>query len=409
MTPLDGLLHILSAELEAEAERLFAWWSKLDGPGESFAAEVDLQGRINPSADHSIILATRLLWYFSAHGRLFESQASTRLAHKAAAIIRSRFWDKEHGGLIWALNPDLSPKTTHKQAYAQAFGAYAFAEYYALTRDAEALSLANHLFNLIERHYRDAEFGGYTEALSARFERIDDQRLSDKDLNAPKSMNTHLHVLEAYTRLHQIAPRPETAEALAHNIDMFLRHIIDDQSGHLRLFFKADWTDLSHHVSFGHDIEASWLLFEAADVLGDDGRLLRVKDAAVRLAELVSCDGISRDGGIYYEAAKDGSSLDMVGEWWGQAEGLVGFLNAFELTGEDRYLGHALAAWRFVATHHKPKGLGEWTWYPAGGGRRDPYLAGAWKCPYHNGRAMMEALHRLDRMKPEAAGQAAAG
>jgi len=394
---LDGVLSLFEAELAAHAQSLFDWWRSIE-TADGFLPEVDAAGVARPDAGHSIILSTRLLWYFSAYGRIAGNVEALRLADKALKRLRTHFLDETYGGFLWALNADASPSASHKQAYAQAFGIYALAEHYAASGEASSLELARRLFRLLERHYRDAVHGGYIEALSRNFTPVSDQRLSDKDLNAPKSMNTHLHVLEAYARLHQVAPTSETEAALGYVLDLFCNHIVDADTGHLRLFFDMDWRSQSAHVSYGHDIEASWLLWEAAEALGDPVRLAAFRPICLRIAGATGAGGMGRDGGVYYEADAEGGALNAVGEWWGQAEALVGFLNAYELSGDEAHLLRAWSVWSFVKLRHLPEGHGEWSWYPEGSGRTNPYLAGAWKCPYHNGRALMEGVGRLKRL-----------
>jgi mannobiose 2-epimerase len=394
---LDGVHSLLQADLEAHAHRLFKWWAAIETPA-GFHPQIDTTGQPQPEIPQSIILTTRLLWYFSAYGRIFECGEARRLADKALGVLQERFFDPAFGGFVWSVSADDQVTGTHKQAYAQAFGIYALAEHYAATGDSSSLRMARDLFALLENHFRDPQFGGYIEALSRDLRPVEDQRLSDKDLNAPKSMNTHLHVLEAYTRLHQVAPDPSTARALAGILDVFGTKIIDASTGHLRLFFGLDWQSLSSQISFGHDIEASWLLYEAAEALKDTGWLKRMHDVALRLTELTEVEGMGDDGGVYYEADAALRHIDPVGEWWGQAEALVGFLNAYELSKNEAHLLKAWSVWSFVKQRHVGEGQGEWSWYPEGSGRTNPYLAGEWKCPYHNGRALMEGVVRLQRL-----------
>lgn len=364
-------------EVRAEGEAIQRWWvARLPDGADGFHGEIDADGRAVPEADRSIILYTRLLWYFSAVGE-------RDLAGRAADYIRRHFVAPD-GGVVWMLDARGQVADGKLQGYAQAFAVYAFAEYHRLTGDAGALAFARGLQSLIETRFRDVDLGGYIEALGG------DQRLSDKDLDAPKTMNTHLHVLEAWTRLHQVAPDAATEAALRRAVTVFL----DRFAGrHLRLFFDMDWTDRTQSISFGHDIEASWLLWEAVEALGDADILARARPCVLALARSTLTEGFNTRGGLGYERGFDGH-LDEDGEWWGQAEGMVGFVNGWQMTGEDAFLDAAERLWACIKTQYRD-GDNEWTWYAKDANRPPVYKAGPWKCPYHNGRAMIELEKRL--------------
>lgn len=362
-------------EVRAEGEAIRRWWTTHlpDGKG-GFHGEVDAENRPATDVPRGIILYARLLWYFSAVGE-------KALAEQAFVYIIRYFVNVDN--LAWMVDVDgriIDPKL---QGYAQAFGIYALAEYHCLTGDVAALDMARRLRDLLETRFRDATRGGYIEAIGG------DQRLSDKDLDAPKTMNTHLHVLEAYTRLHQVAPDADTEAALRHVLAVFLeRFAVGD---HLRVFFDMDWTDRTQSVSFGHDIEASWLVWEAAGTLGDTALIGRARPVVLALARATRDEGFNALGGISYERGFDGR-LDPDGEWWGQAEGLVGFINAWQMTEDKAYFDAARRLWDHIRAQYVRNG--EWTWYAAATGR-PMYRAGVWKCPYHNGRAMLELEKRL--------------
>jgi mannobiose 2-epimerase len=318
---------------------------------------------------------------------------AVELAKRAADYIHAHFYDPEQGGLYWLLTSDGQPEDTRKQAYAQAFAVYAFAEYYHATGDAAALTFARDLQALIEAKYWDSERGGYIEALDRAWNPPADQRLSDKDLDAPKTMNTHLHVLEAYSRLHGVAPREDTRAALYRILTLFLDRFVAPD-GHLRLFFDMAWNDLTRSISYGHDIEASWLIWEAAEALDDKALLERARPIVLALAGTARHEGMNAVGAFSYEKSFDGHT-DPDGEWWEQAEALVGFVNARQMTGEAYWLDAAEKVWAYTKTQYGAGGATEWTWYAASAPKERIYKAGQWKCPYHNGRAMIELDHRL--------------
>ncbi|MFT4074561.1 MAG: AGE family epimerase/isomerase [Asticcacaulis sp.] len=384
----------LREEARAEGLRLLDWWARhlVDDRG-GFYGEVDGDDRPVPAASKSIILNTRLLWFFSAMAGWSGDVRAAGLAQRAADYIHAHFYDSEQGGLYWLLTADGRPEDTRKQAYAQAFAVYAFAEYHHATGDAAALAFACDLQALIEARYWDVAHGGYIEALDRNWTPPADQRLSDKDLDAPKTMNTHLHVLEAYGRLHMVAPTDETEAALRRILTVFLDRFAGPD-GHLRLFFDMAWRDLTRSVSYGHDIEASWLIWEAAEALGDKALLARARPVVLALAETARREGMNAAGALAYEKGFDGH-LDPDGEWWEQAEALVGFVNAWQMTGEDGWRAAAETIWDYTRAQYGVGSKTEWTWYATSARRAKIYKAGQWKCPYHNGRAMIELHRRL--------------
>ncbi len=393
----DGdLINGLGQEARVEARRILRWWQTHlpDAENGGFFGEIDANDRPVAGAPKSVILNTRLLWFFSAAGWHLASPEALALADRAARYIRAHFLDPEHGGLYWLLDNGGQVIDGKKQAYAQAFGVYAFAEHYRATGNAESLDLARRLQSEIEGRFVDAAKGGYIEALAADWQVVADQRLSDKDLDAPKTMNTHLHVLEAYAHLHRVAPDGASQRALSRIIDLFADHFIDVQNRHLRLFFDMDWNDLTHAVSFGHDIEASWLLWEAVEILGDPVRLERLRPVVLDLARATLEEGFSAEGGVAYERDFAGPRDDD-GEWWGQAEGMVGFVNAWQLSGDGAFLAAARRVWAHARDQFGAGGDDEWTWYAADAAKPAQAKAGQWKCPYHNGRAMIELDKRL--------------
>jgi mannobiose 2-epimerase len=327
-------------------------------------------------------------------GTFFGSDAARERATRAYNYIRAHFFDRENGGIVWLLDHKGRILDARKQAYAQAFAIYALTEYHQCAYDLHALETAQALRDTLETDFWDVSAGGYIEALSADWKPLSDQRLSDKDMNAPKTMNTHLHILEAYTNLYRIAPDEASRAALRRILTLFLDRFIASE-GHLRLFFDMDWNDLSRSVSCGHDIEASWLIWEAAEVLGDEDLLLRARPIVLALAETARREGL-KGGALSYEKGFDGH-LDPDGEWWGQAEALVGFINAWRMTGDADWLEAAEKVWAYTKAQYGAGGDSEWTWYAALAPREKIYKAGQWKCPYHNGRAMIE----LDRLLRE--------
>jgi cellobiose epimerase len=251
------------------------------------------------------------------------------------------------------------------------------------------------MFGLMEEHAFDKEFGGYIEAKTCNWQDIDDQRLSPKELNVKKTMNTHLHILEAYTNLGRIWKTEKLDKQLRHLIRLFLDKITDRKTYHFHLFFDADWAVRSEIDSYGHDIEGSWLICEAAEVLGDIKLKEEVEQIALKMAEVTAREGIGMEGGIYFEKQDD--HLQEQYDWWPQAEAVVGFYNAWQLTGDESYLAHCRQSWDFIRRYIIDNKRGEWFWGVSAHlvPLNDDKVNG-WKAPYHNGRMCMEMLRRLD-------------
>ena len=374
------------------------WTSKMCNPAGGFYGRISGNEETDLSAPVGNIMTARLLWTFSSAYRLFKDSAEAEgylaMATRAKDLIISRFYDPEYGGTYWSLNPDGTPLDTKKQIYAIAFTIYGLAELNRATGDAKALEYAIKLFNSIEDHSFDTEKDGYFEAFTRTWDTIEDMRLSDKDANESKTMNTHLHVLEAYTCLYRVWKNSRLEERLRGLIGIFEKHILGPD-GHLRLFFDDDWNSGYDIVSYGHDIEASWLIHEAALILGDEAVIGRIEKLVPAIAAAAG-EGFSPEGGMIYE--KNAEETDRDRHWWVQAETVVGYLNLWDHFGTQEGLENALTCWDFIKANLIDRENGEWFWSLREDGtvNRDDDKAGFWKCPYHNGRMCMEIIERVN-------------
>jgi len=392
---LQTALHVIESDLRGNI--LPFWIQHVVNPESgSFHGALSNDLVLDATVERGALLSSRILWTYSAAYRQYPEPAYLKMADRAYADLMTRFHDREHGGFFWAIAADGRVASDRKQVYGQAFAIYALSEYYAATGQADVLDKAITLFRLIESKAREPQYGGYLEAFARDWGTIADMRLSALDLNAPKSQNTLLHVMEAYTNLLRVWPDDGLRRALADLVDIMLRHVVDAASGHLGLFFTEDWQKLSDRISFGHDIEAAWLLTDAAKVLGDAALLARIKQLAVRIAEVTLAEGVDADGSVFYEGGPEGISNSNK-EWWPQAEAVIGFLNAAQISGDPKFLAAALRTWDFIAAHLIDRQHGEWFRAVT----RDGVLLGDvlkvsfWKCPYHNGRMGLEAVRRL--------------
>ena len=349
------------------------------------------------SQPKGLIVNSRILWAFSAVHRIRPEPVYFEMAGRAFDYVMNRFWDQQHGGAFWRLDDRGNVLDDSKKIYGQAFYIYALTEFHRATGSRAALERAQRVFDLLEKHAHDKADGGYFEVCQRDWSAAGpDARLSEKDMNEKKSMNNHLHVLEACSNLYRVWPVPRVANRLRELVEIFLTRILDPQTGHLHHFFDAQWQVRSDTYTFGHDIEASWLLVEAAELLQDEVLLHRVRTLAVQMAGTVFDEGLGADGGLCYEG-KDGRIIDSGHESWPQAEALVGFLNAFELSHDRKFLAAALRVWNYIGEKIVDRVHGEWFWRINADGHADPKLpkVSEWKGPYHGTRACLEALRRL--------------
>lgn len=399
MKPSPDSLRSLADRIEADLRgNILPFWIRhvaLPGP-RTFIGGLSNDLRVDPAAERGCLLTTRILWTYAAAYRRYAEPAQLDMAHLAYEDLMTRFHDPVHGGFYWSIAADGSVGRDRKQVYGQAFAVYALTEYHVASGRREPLDTAIATQRLIEERSRDAHHGGYLEAFDRTWAPIADMRLSEVDLNEPKSQNTHLHILEAYTNLLLIRPDDALRRTQAGLVDLMLSRILKPATGHLGLFFALDWTLRSDRISYGHDIEAAWLLTEAAEVVGDPELLARVRAAALTIADATLAEGIDTDGAIFNEGGPAGLT-DTNKEWWPQAEAVVGFLNAYQIRPDARYLDAARRAWEFIEARLIDRRHGEWFRGVTRDGTVIPshLKVGFWKCPYHNGRTGLEAVRRL--------------
>lgn len=381
-------------------DNILDFWIKevYDASRKTFFGRITNDGTKFPEAALSAVLVTRIMWTFSAAYRNFPKAEYKKMADEAFRILQENFWDSQNGGIYWSVLPDGTPTDKKKQFYAEAFFIYALSEYYMAFNDSRAKQLAVSMFMLMEKHAYDPEFGGYIEANTADWKDTDDQRLSPKDLDVKKSMNTHLHILEAYTNLYRIYKDEQVKEKLEHLIRIFLDKILDEETGHLILFFDMDWTVRSEIDSYGHDIEFTWLLCEAAEVLGDKELIERSEHAALKTTDVTIKEGLEKHKGLFYE--KEGDHLQEEFHWWPQSEAVIGFFNSFQISENENYLDHSIDSWAFIQKYIVDHKKGEWFWgVDASLKPMNTDKVSPWKAPYHNGRMCMEMMRRIDSFK----------
>jgi mannobiose 2-epimerase len=391
-------LEIIKSEVESElVKNILPFWSEkmIDVENGGFYGRIEGNGQVHPLSDKGCVLNSRILWTFSSAYRILKNPVYLKTAERSKNYLIDHFFDKKNGGVFWLLDYWGKVKDGKKQIYAQAFAIYALAEYYRVTGDEICLGKAVELFKLIEKYSYDEKLDGYFEAFSKEWGTLDDLRLSNKDANEKKTMNTHLHILEAYTNLYRIWKDDILKQQLSRLINVFTDKIVNSQTFNLNLFFDEEWNDKTDLISYGHNIESSWLLYEASIVLGDETIINKVKRICLRIAE-VSKTGLMPDGSMIYENFFKSGDIDYDRHWWVQAEAVIGFLNAFSLSGKEEFLDISLSTWKFISNNIIDRQNGEWFW--SVDRNLKPNLkedkAGFWKCPYHNSRMCLEIIER---------------
>lgn len=360
-----------------------------------YYGRVDGHDHVHPEAEKGAILNGRILWAFSAAYRVMKNKEYLDAATRAKDYILYHFIDKEYGGVYWSLDCEGKPLDTKKQTYAIGFVIYGLSEYARATGDKQALDAAIKLYHDIEAHAYDAVNGGYVEALTREWNPIADMRLSDKDENGAKTMNTHLHVIEPYTNLYRVWPSKELRESIHRLLDVFTDKLYNKETHHLDLFFDNAWHGRRNIESYGHDIEATWLLWETALVLGEDDVKAKLGPIVVDLAKAAD-EGLQPDGSMIYEHWKDTGKTDRQRQWWVLCENVIGHVNLYQYFNDASALKVAKDCWTFIDKHLVDHVNGEWHWAVDDNGKinLDDDKAGFWKCPYHNSRMCLEIIER---------------
>ncbi len=384
--------------LEKELENVLSYWQQntLDHNNDGFIGRIDHNNTMDTTHSKGIILNTRILWTFSRANNFYGDDRYGVECKRAFEYLWNHFRDMEHGGVYWEVDFKGNPTDKRKQIYAQAFCIYALSEYYKYAKRVEALDWAIALFSHIEERAYDIEFGGYFEAFGEFWEPIEDVRLSEKDLNAPKTTNTHLHILEAYTTLFEVTQKIEVKKALERLMQLFQDRLFRED-GHLKLFFSKDWKEQSTEISFGHDIEAVWLLLLAARTSGSKNYVTTFEKLGIVIVDTFLQKALDNEFGVVNAQDRITKEMDTDRHWWPQIEAMVGLVYLWKITQGNTYLEHCLKIWDFTQKYILDHKHGEWFFRVDVNG--NPYSeenkVGPWKCPYHNGRGLIELLSIL--------------
>lgn len=375
---------------------LLPFWMKLRDPRGGYAGRVTFDGTVMWDADKGTILHSRILWFFSNAAMLFGDKELLAYAAHAYQWLRDCCFDPIRGGIYWSLTPNGDPLDDTKHIYNMAFGIYALSSYYLAGGEKEALTLAMSLFNTVEAKCRLGD--GYGESYRVDFTPEENRKLSGNGVIAQRTMNSLLHLYEGYTELYRAGHDPRVGNALRKMAELILRRVFNPEKCRLEVFFDRNWQSLVNVHSYGHDVEAAWLLERGTEILGDPGLAERMGVMCRVLADSVY-EGAYVGDCLLLERENDRDKTDRV--WWVQAEAVVGFYHAYRKTGDERFREATQKIWEYIKTYllDRPHG-GEWIGYlgETGISRGRADLVGPWKCPYHNGRMCMEMIRRTREM-----------
>lgn len=380
-------------------EEILPYWTEQakDSQNGGFIGQVTGHQERVRDADKSVVLNARLLWTYSAAYRVLRDPSYIKCAERAFSYMEKKFYDGRFGGFYWSVDHEGQVSDRKKHAYAQSFAIYAYSEYARATGSEKALNRAFETVQLLEKHGFNPQNGGYIEAFKRDWGRLDDVRLSATDMSAARSMNTHLHILEAYTNILRVADNPELKKSLRAVTSVLTDQVYNKKTGHFDTFFNETWNRQSDIYSYGHDIEAAWLILDAATVLRDDELIKRSEQMLLDVAETTLQEGVSHKSGGVYNTGRNGTPLDTDFHWWVQAEAIVGFLYAYSISGNPDYRHAAEKIWDFIQEYIVDPDNGEWYFRVDEYGK--PYLEedkiGPWKCPYHNSRACLIIIEQF--------------
>lgn len=382
---------MLKNEIRQQLEQkiLPFWMGMKDETYGGFYGYMDNRLQVNRTATKGCILNSRILWTFSTAARVLDREDLRKYADHAYAFLQN-FLDPENGGVYWSVTYDGKPADTTKHTYCQAFAIYGLSAYYRLTGKQEALDRATALFRTIETRCRDAS--GYLEALKADFSPESNEKLSENGIMASRTMNTLLHVVEAYTELYRACPDAEVAAAAAAGLNQFPEKIYNPEKRRMEVFFDADFRPILDMQSYGHDIEGSWLLWDAAKVFIPEEKLESWRSMCLDLLKSPTERGFT-DHGLAYEIVNGEKNTNRA--WWPQAEAMLGFAFGWEETGDPVWADRMRTQWKYICeVMVDPREGSEWFNEVLEDGTLvdDKPLVEEWKCPYHNGRMCLQLI-----------------
>ena len=398
---LRDQLLLFREEVLTEHEQILKFWENytIDEENGGFIGQIDSDMTKHSEADKGVILNARITWSFSAAYIYTNKTQYLKLAKRAYDYLIDKFYDHENNGVYFMIDYKGNPIVDRNQVIAVAFVTYAFSEYYIATKNEEALDYALKLFDSLETYALDKEFNGYFDAFSKEWEKLDDMRMYPGDANATKTMNANFHIMVAYANIYRAYKDDRVKRALKNLIEVLLDKIIDVRRGSLNLFFDTNWDIVQSNDNYGLDIEASWLIWDAVQVLGDKKLIEQIEPIVLKIVEHCLKFGYDTDGGMMNEGNDKEGVVNTYKSWWIQAESVIAFFNAYQMTEENKYLSNSLLSWDFIKKYVIDYKYGEW-FGTVSKDDHEPNLEenkiGPWKCPYHNSRMGLQIAERID-------------
>ncbi|MHC1748697.1 MAG: AGE family epimerase/isomerase [Cellulosilyticaceae bacterium] len=373
------------------------WKSLKDNERGGYYGYVGFDLKVDKEAPKGVILNSRILWYFSSVYTLFKEKEDLEYAEHAYKFLVEHCVDKDYGGVYWMMDAQGAAKEDMKHTYNQAFAIYALSSYYEAKKNEAALKLALQLFDQVESTCTD-DFG-YQEAFAREWLPISNEKLSDNEklqeegVIAQKTMNTLLHVLEAYTELYRVGKVKRVGTRLRDILKYVKNKVYNEKEEKLGVFFDEQMNSICNMHSYGHDIEAAWLLDRAAEVLGDEEILKQTYAYTKRIAYKIKQEAFD---GVAINNERFNEEIDTTRVWWVQAESIVGFINAYEKTKDVSFLEISQKIWNYVRKYMIDRRTGEWFWDLDKNNQPTSQkpIVEPWKCPYHNGRMCLEVIRR---------------
>jgi mannobiose 2-epimerase len=382
---------------QADLHNVLNWWATytVDEKNGGFYGAVSGENVPAEEAERFLVLNARILWTFAAAYGYTNDEKHKALAGRAYDYLIKHFHDKEHGGFYAYVNYRGEVSNNRKFTYGNVYAVYALAEYARLFDHADAKKLAQETVEILDKYMWDTEHMGYLEVATREWEYLPETNMLGYSPDTEKTMNTHLHVVEAYATLLRIDNSPRLRHRVRTLLYLFLDKIINPSVWHFHYWQRRDWSLTNGNYSIGHDIEGTWLLLEAAEILGEPEVITDVRRACILMARAVYDIGTNAEGGVYteYDIHKREPAKHL--SWWEQTEGVVGFLNAYEMTGEEKFLDASVKTLDFIDKYFIDREYGGWYIRPKRNGKAFNLKASPFHCPYHNARMDMEIIRRL--------------
>ena len=399
----EKLQKLYDLAVDELTNNILPWWIEHDVDEEhgGFYGAVTNDNAPVPHATRFITLNARLVWTFSAAYRVMGNPEYKKMADRAYNYFIKYFWDDEYNAANNRVDEFGDPVSKQRYIYGEAFAIYGLSEYARAMGCNEALEYARKLVASLEKHVYDPVYKGYFESCKPDWTHDPWTRGVNRLPTDEKTMNNHLHLIEAYTCLLRTDKSDFMQNKVREHLYVMLNKIVDHDIHHYFYFQARDWKPTTQEISFGHDIEGTWLMMETAEVLGEPEAMRYTKDTCMNMARACYEQGFRKEDGAMlseYDPVTGHSSPFLY--WWEQNEAVVGFLNAWEVTGEEKYLDASLKCFEFAREHFVDHENGGWFARLSLDGKTvlSTDKVNDYTCPYHNSRMCMEIIERYRKL-----------